>query len=470
MRKLNRLKVACWTGLMVLYGCGGGGSQNSATTAAANGPTQTTTTLTQNQVANNQNAVVTPLVNDAQLRAAMQQGGVQPVTAPPAPDQARFGLGQVLVFDKILSGNKDVACVSCHQTGQFLGDGQSVALGTGAVGSGLNRVLGAGRHFIPRNAPALFNLGGLTPLMWDGRISLQATPAGASLPAGLDSALAAQALFPILNRDEMRGAAGDTAADGNPNELALISDTDPVAGWNAIMSRLLAIPGYVSRFQAAFPGTNQFGIQHVGNAIATFEANQWSRLNSPFDNYVRGDNTALSEAQKRGALVFYGGGRCAVCHRGGLLSDLQFHNIAFPQVGPGSGSEAPLDFGRGAISGAPQDRFRFRTPTLRNVAVSGPWTHSGAYTTLEAVVRHYINPGQALRNYDPNQLSPAFRTQVHVADTLAAGVLNNLDGQLPIPLNNQEVSDLVAFLEALTDPNLVPGPPASVPSGLPLTF
>jgi len=448
---------------MMLYGCGSGGGSSDST--ATGGTTQAIAPQIQNPPAN-----TTTLVDDAQLRAAMQRGGVQAVAPPPAADPARFALGQALVFDKILSGNKDVACASCHQTGQFLGDGLSVALGTGAQGTGPNRTLGASRHFIPRNAPALFNLNGLTPLMWDGRISLQATPAGASLPAGLDSALAAQALFPILNRDEMRGAVGDTAADGNPNELALISDTDFSGGWNAIMARLLAIPDYVSRFQAAFPGVNQFGIQHLGNAIATFEAGQWSRLNSPFDNYVRGDNTALSEAQKRGAVVFYGGGRCAVCHRGGLLSDLQFHNTAFPQVGPGSGTEAPLDFGRGAITGQNQDRFRFRTPTLRNVAVTGPWSHSGAYTSLEAVVRHYINPGQALRNYNPNQLAPQFRGQVHVAETLTAGVLNNLDPQLPIPLNNQEVTDLVSFLEALTDPNTVPGPPASVPSGLPLTF
>ncbi|MFN8608724.1 MAG: cytochrome c peroxidase [Vulcanimicrobiota bacterium] len=465
MRKHDCLKAVCLFGLLALYGCGG----DSGSVSAAGGGTQSVTIPPQNNAVSP--VVLTPpAVNDAQLRAAMQQAGVQAVPSPPAPVQARFVLGQMLVFDKILSGNKDVACASCHQTGQSLGDGLSVALGTGAVGSGVNRTLGAGRHFIARNAPSLFNLGGVSPLMWDGRISLQASPAGATLPAGLDSSLAAQALFPLLNRDEMRGAAGDTASDGSPNELALVSDTDFNGAWNAVMQRVLAIPDYVTRFQDAFPGVNQFGIQHLGNAIATFEANQWSRLNSPFDNYVRGDNNALSEAQKRGALVFYGGGRCAVCHRGGLLSDLQFHNVAFPQVGPGNGSEAPLDFGRGSITGLNQDRFRFRTPTLRNVAVTGPWSHSGGYTSLEAVVRHYINPGQALRNYNPNQLAPQFRSQVHVADTLAAGVLNNLDNQVPIPLNNQEVADLLAFLESLTDPNAVPGPPVSVPSGLPVTF
>ena len=449
------MKAACLAGFFALLGCGG--SQGTATSSSGGGSQDVPALAAQNPAAPPP-VVVTPGVDDVQLRAALAAGGVQPVLAPPAVSQARFDLGQALVFDKILSGNRDVACASCHQAGLSLADGLSVSIGTGAQGSGRARTLGAGRHFIARNAPALFNLAGVTPLMWDGRISLNQTPAGAALPPGLDNALAAQALFPLLDRDEMRGQ----LSDGAVNELAQLADNDLAGTWAAIMQRLLAIPGYVQRFQAAFPGVASFGIQHAGNAISSFEVSQWSRLNSPFDNYVRGNNSALSEPQKRGALVFYGVGRCAVCHRGGLLSDLQFHNIASPQVGPGTAADAPLDRGQGG--------FRFRTPTLRNVALTGPWMHSGAYTSLTDVVRHYINPGQALRNYDPTQLDAQFRGQVHVTEELAAGVLNNLDPQLPINLNNAQVTDLVAFLESLTDPNPVPAPPANVPSGLPVSF
>ena len=239
------------------------------------------------------------------------------------------------------------------------------------------------------------------------------------------------------------------------------------------MARLLAIPEYVSLFQAAYPGVpqGQLGFQHAANAIAAFEIARFSPLNSPFDRYLAGDNAALNDAQKRGALLFYGGARCAACHRGPLLSDFTFHNIASPQVGPGKGAEAPLDLGRGRETGLAGDRFRFATPVLRNVAVTGPWMHSGSYTSLAAVVRHYINPGQALRNYNAGQLDPRFQTQVHVADQLAAGVLNNLDPVLaaPNPLNPNEVNDLVSFLESLTDPGALQVPvPSRVPSGLPL--
>ncbi|MCA9796600.1 MAG: cytochrome-c peroxidase, partial [Candidatus Eremiobacteraeota bacterium] len=218
---------------------------------------------------------------------------------------------------------------------------------------------------------------------------------------------------------------------------------------------------------------NQLGFQHAADAIAAFEIARIEHLNSPFDRYVAGDNAALTDAQKRGGQIFYGRGRCAACHRGGLLSDLAFHNIASPQVGPGKGAEAPLDFGRGRETGQPGDRFRFRTPTLRNVALTGPWMHSGSYTSLQAVVRHYINPAQALNNYNPNQLQPQFQSQVHVQDQLNAGVLNTIDPVLatPIQLNNGDVNDLVDFLGALTDDtstNLNGLAPASVPSGLPV--
>ena len=124
MRKHDCLKAVCLVGLLALYGCGG----DSGSVSAAGGGTQSVTIPPQSNAVSP--VVLTPpAVNDAQLRAAMQQAGVQAVPSPPAPVQARFVLGQMLVFDKILSGNKDVACASCHQTGQSLGDGLSVALG-----------------------------------------------------------------------------------------------------------------------------------------------------------------------------------------------------------------------------------------------------------------------------------------------------------------------------------------------------
>ena len=451
--------------LLLLYGCGGGGSASSTggtTDSGAGVAPQTNTAQAPAPAA-------APSATDVQLRAALARGGVVAAPVAPPQDPAKVALGEALMFDKLLSGNKDIACATCHHPQLAAQDGLSTSIGTGGSGLGPTRT---GGSFIARNAPALWNRSSVQTFFLDGRVSGNSTtgfvtPAGGSLPGGLENALAAQAMFPVTVPEEMLGVASPT------NELARLGGTDFPTIWNLIMARIEAVPAYVTLFQAAYPGVPQtsWGFQHAANAIAAFEIDRFSPLNSPFDRYLAGDDTALNDTQKRGALLFFGTARCAVCHRGPLLSDLSFHNIAAPQVGPGKGAEAPLDFGRGRETGLAADRFRFLTPILRNVAVSGPWTHSGGYTSLTAIVRHYINPGQALRNYNASQLDPRFQTQVHVNDQIAAGVLNSVDPVIGagIPLNPQEVSDLVSFLESLTDPGAFNVPvPASVPSGLPV--
>jgi len=412
---------------------------------------------------------VPPNALDQQLRPLLQANGVNVLPAAPQSTQVMVELGRALMFDKLLSGNRDIACATCHHPAEGTGDGLSLSIGTGGVGLGPTRQLGAGRPFIGRHAPDVFNRGRDAVMFWDGRVSGTAqsgftTPAGNQLPQGLTDALSAQAMFPVQNRDEMRGQAGQ-------NELANFADNDFTGLWNAIMTRLRGVPQYVTMFNAAYPGvpTDQLGFQHAANAIGAFEAT-FTTANSAFDRYLSGDNAALTDVQKQGAVLFYGRARCAECHRGGLMTDLQFHNIAMPQVGPGGGPEAPLDFGRGRETGNPADRFRFKTPSLRNVAVTGPWTHSGAYTSLDLVVRHYINPGQALQNYNVNQLDARLRNQVRNAQIIQAGVLQNLDPLVPpIALNNNEVNQLLQFLNSLTDTtSLQNARPASVPSGLPV--
>ena len=460
-----------------LLGCGGGGGGGEAGGGSAGtGLAQQLPDPPDPAPPDPQPPVQDP--QDVQLRAALAQSGVVTLQDAPAQDPAQVALGEALMFDKLLSGNKDISCATCHHPDLASADGLSLSIGTGGQGLGATRALGAGRDFIPRNAPALSNLAGVDVMFWDGRVSGTATtgfesPAGNLLPAGLDHALAVQAMFPVTSPAEMLGNPGDLAADGTANELANLSPDDFTNIWASIMARVLAVPEYVDLFADAFPQvpTNQLGFQHAANAIAAFEIDRFSTSTSPFDQYVAGDDSALTEAQKRGALLFYGQARCAACHSGPLLSDFQFHNIATPQVGPGKGAEAPLDFGQGRESGNAADNFKFRTPILRNVARTGPWMHAGAYTSLQATVRHYINPANALRNYNPNQLQPRFRGQVRVQEQLAAGILNNLDPVVaaPNPLNNQEVQDLVAFLESLTDPALDQvQAPASVPSGLPV--
>ena len=417
---------------------------------------------------------------DALLRAAMADAGVTVAQAPPPQDPNLVALGRALMFDKLLSGNKDISCATCHSPALATGDDLSVSIGTGGVGAGNTRILGAGRQFVPRNAPPLFNLFGVDTLFWDGRVHRNPngtfdTPADGALPAGLDSALAAQAMFPVTSRTEMRGDSGDTTVFSETNELAQIDDNNLAAQWDGLMTRLRNTPGYTPLFQAAYPGvaSGDLGFEHAANAIAAFETDQFGTFDSPFDQYLRGDDTALTDQQKQGALLFYGQARCSQCHTGTLLSDFQFHNIAAPQVGPGRDPDAPLDLGRFTETGQQGDRFRFRTPILRNVANTGPWMHSGPYTSLQAAVGHYRNPAASLQNYDGGQLRGDLQSLVFNQQQLNAGILNNLDQRVaqPLQLNGQEVQSIVAFLGSLTDPTAVSRAgniPTNVPSGLPV--
>lgn len=424
-----------------------------------------------------------PQPTDARLREIITSLDLRVPDPGPTPAPALFELGRALMFDKILSGNKDIACATCHHPLHQTGDGLPVSIGTGGRGLGPQRVRGEGRPFIPRNAPELFlrSAREWRTMFWDMRVSGDPqsgfeTPAGLQLPAGLKSVLAAQAMFPVTSRNEMRGEAGDTAVDGQLNELALIPDHDLPAMWSALMVRLLALSEYRALFAQAYPSVpeQQLGFQHAANAIAAFEGKAWALLDSPWDRYLRGDNGALPEEAKRGALLFFGEARCASCHSGSLFTDQHAHNIAVPQVGPGKGDEAPLDFGRGRETQDSAQRYAFRTPPLRNVAVTGPWMHDGAFATLEAAVRHHLDPASSLRRYDPAaHLPPELRDTFQSSAELMEDMLFRLDPVLkePIRLRDGEVNALLVFLEALTDPaalDLSADIPERVPSGLPV--
>lgn len=419
---------------------------------------------------------------DAQLRRLMRAAEIEPADAGPPPSPAKVALGRALMFDKELSGNRDISCATCHHPLLHTADGLSVSIGTGGSGLGPSRRLGAGRALIPRNAPEAFNRGlaQWRTMFWDGRVSGGpddgfVSPAGAALPAGLDNVLAVQAMFPVTSADEMRGAPGDLDVFGLPNELATIAGDDFPAIWAALMQRLLAIPAYVDLFAAAYPdvAVEALGFAHAANAIAAFETAAWTLLDSDWDRYVAGDESALSPRAKRGAILFLGDAGCAECHRGVLLTDQEYHDVGTPQVGPGKGEEAPLDHGRGRVTGESADRWAFRTPPLRNVALTGPWMHAGAYTTLEGAVRHMLDPAAALLAYDPSQLAPDLRDTVQNDPETITAVLANLDPAVVEPrrLGDAQVAEIVAFLESLTDPragDLGRDVPDAVPSGLPV--
>ena len=420
---------------------------------------------------------------DSRLTRTLARRGVQSVPNPPAQDPALVKLGQSLFFDKELSGPRSIACATCHHPFLGTGDGQTLSRAQGAVGLGAARRHGPLSLFLPRNALTLWNRGvdGWDTMFWDGRLGQDAngvffSPAGAATPQGFTNALAAFTIIPITPREEMRGFLGELDRFGNPNELGPIADNDFVSIWNGVVARVKALPAYRQQIQDAFPGQPlaNFDIVDLSNAVGAFETHAFTALDAPFDRYLAGDRSAMSDSAKRGALLFYGRAQCSSCHSGALQTDLAFHNIAGPQVGIGRPGFEPLDIGRAEQTGLTQDRFEFRTPSLRNVRLNGPYFHNGAYVQLEDAIWHHLEPAAALAAYDDSQVVPELRGTFQNDPALIDELIRTLDPQLRVrgrPLRASDVADLLAFMDALTDPsslNLIETFPDAVPSGLPL--
>lgn len=399
--------------------------------------------------------------------------GIGPLTRPAPVRPALVRLGQALVFDKVLSGNRDISCMTCHLPTFGTGDERSLSIGQGATQLGPRR-----RHpqslFIPRNAPSLFNLTAMNSLFWDGRVSVDAqggfhTPAGEQLTPAMTRVfefgpVSALGLFPVQSREEMRAVSG--------NELAAIPDADQQGIWRALMQRLGTVPEYRRMFEAAYPGTpfSAMTFAHASNAMAGFFVDRLSMNNSPWDRFLAGNDEALTQQQMGGAQAFLSL-KCSICHNGPAFSDNKFHNVALAQFGPGKGNGVSLrdDFGHENVSGLPGDRYTFRTTPLRNVTATAPYGHDGAFMVLHDFVDHYSQSDLKLLSYDPLRIEPLLQGTILdnkpdillTRDTLLNGVV----------LTPILVDDLTVFMGALTDPavtqldRLVP---AKVPSGLPV--
>ena len=317
----------------------------------------------------------------------------------------------------------------------------------------------------------------------DGRFAVNAMRIAKSsghyqvvMPPETESVLAAQAMMPVLSDDEMRGTKGQKDAEGGSNEIGEILKQNEEKIWAALMSRLLAFEGYRELFSAAYPETplESLHFAHAANAIAAFEVESFTLRDSPFDRFLEGDDDALDERQREGARLFYTKARCAECHSGKLLTDQLAHNIGIVPIGPGPDPNEVTDFGIAHRSDAGLDqKFAFRTPPLRNVELTAPYMHNGAYATLEAAVRHHLDPERSLDRFDRSQLEPEFRGAVHDDDRTKRDVKRSLSPLLhPLPrLDDEEVALLLDFLLSLTSPSvgeLVRIVPDSVPSGLPL--
>ncbi|WP_242065805.1 cytochrome-c peroxidase [Moritella sp. F3] len=430
------------------------------------------------------------VIDDKNLdRSAIANRDIPSITSPLA------NLGKKLFFSQSLGGDFDSACASCHHPTLGGADALSLPIGVESINP---QVLGQGREnnsglpVVPRNSPTIFNVALWdSSLFWDSRVeslgkenNQNGAASGISTPdSGFGVAdsnagsnlVTAQARFPVTSNEEMKTADFE---DGSSNDVirdhlaARLGDYDEGIGE-------LTRNQWLAEFQTAFNSTADaeglVTFENTVEAIGEYERSMVF-IDSPWRNYLDGDTNALTEQQKQGALLFFnapedGGSGCSACHSGPLLSDERHNIVAFPQIGigKGDGTNSDDDFGRERVTGDAQDRYNFRTPSLLNIATTAPYGHAGAFNSLERVVRHYNNPNRSINDYandnewcqlaqfdhvaNCTNLYPNVRTNGQLALDKLDNERQNGTSRLPnINLNNDEIDQLVAFLESLTDP------------------
>jgi cytochrome c peroxidase len=368
-----------------------------------------------------------------------------PVVRPDREAITEVELGRLLFWDPILSGSRDVACGTCHHPDLAYADGRPLSLGTGSVGLGPARVdrSGGAIPVVKRNSPTVLNVAYNGVERGRGRRQPIAAPLAvdaeraARAPMFWDRrvrSLETQALEPIKALEEMRGHA-------YPENVAV----------DSVLMRLRRIPEYVTHFRDVYREVT-IDARQLASAISAFERSLVA-MNSPFDRYRAGDIDALSRQQLRGMDLFDEVG-CENCHDGLMFSDFDLEAEGV--------RENPLlaqpDTGAG--------RFRFRTPSLRNVALTAPYFHNGMLATLEDVLRHYDNGVST----NPNVLDRGPRNRRGDDDDVVDGVrIATLSGRFRgvDDMSDQEMADIIAFLHALTDEEFDRTIPERVPSGLP---
>jgi cytochrome c peroxidase len=422
---------------------------------------------------------------DAELRAYLTRLGFTGRVASTL--EARLGrrvdrqladVGRLLWFDPILALNGDNACAGCHSPTAGFGDSQSIAIGIDN-----NRVVGPGRRG-PRNqrrSPMVVNAAFYPTLMWNSRFRAASgdpfdnrggfefpAPEGRTLSA-LPHLLVAQAFIPPTERVEAAG-------------FVVPGDSDALRA--EVLRGLNAVAEYRERFGRVFPEVRAGGpvtFTHVGRALAEFQFTQ-TYADAPLDRYARGQRGAMADAEKRGAVLFFGRAGCVGCHQvagasNEMFSDFREHVVGVPQVAPAvtnvafDGPGANEDFGLEQVTGDAADRYAFRTAPLRNAALQPAFMHNGAFVRLEDAVRHHLNADSSTRAYTPAALAPDLRGPLGPS----APVLERLDPRLraPAALTDAEVGDLVAFVrDGLLDPAARPARlrhlvPARLPSGRP---
>ena len=398
-------------------------------------------------------------------------------------DNRLADLGRLAFHDSLLGLANDNSCAGCHAAPVGFGDTQSIAIGVSN-----NGVVGPDRAG-PRNqrrAPMILNNVFYPRLMLDSRFAaLSGDPfdnsAGFQFPApegftlsGLPHLLTAQAFIPVTERPEMAGFGADV-----PGSNDGIRD--------AVVARLNASEEYRKLFGQIFPAVKAGApvtYEMLARAIAEFEFTLVF-ADAPIDKFARGQKNAMSNDEKRGALLFFGAAGCVECHKvsgqsNEMFSDFEQHVVGVPQVAPAvtnvafDGPGADEDFGLEQVTGSAADRYAFRTSPLRNVSLQPTFFHNGAFTRLEDALRFHLDPAAGLASYDPAQAGLDADLQGPLGPKQP--VLDRLDPlmQTPVALSEEEFRQLLSFLSGgLLDPKARPENlrkliPARLPSGRPV--
>ncbi|WP_226975785.1 cytochrome-c peroxidase [Zobellia nedashkovskayae] len=337
-----------------------------------------------------------------------------PADNPSTPEKE--ALGKLLFYDPILSGNKDVACATCHHPNNGYAEFLDISIGPNASGLGTRRKFNASNDipFVKRNAQTIINsayngidaFGNYEPsettMFWDDRAK----------------SLEKQALEPIKAFEEMRG-------HGFADDSIL----------QVVVDRIKDIPEYQKLFASVFDEPDAVSVDNLAKAIAAFERSLVTN-NSRFDQYMRGDQDAILISEKEGFELFKSVG-CVNCHNGPMFSDYKMHVLGAPENNKLTRPDAGF-----------KDTFAFRTPTLRNLRFTPPYMHNGSLSSLKKVLEFY------------EDIANGKERNEHVSVQKYDPFVRELD------LSVKEMSQIISFLNTLNDTDFDKTIPERVPSGL----
>lgn len=355
------------------------------------------------------------------------------------PDPVLNELGRKLFASEQVSLNGNIACQTCHLDEFSSTDGIPNSIGVGGQGLGTDRMQSRGA-IIPRNSLALWGVGGVgyDVLFWDGRVDFKGeqliSQFGESVPSK-DPLVVATHLPPLVIREMLQE---DGFVTKNKNE----SITSANEIYKAIVKNLGANEPDLVKDLASYLDVpvEEINFTHVATAISEFIRSEFALKTTKFHRFVF-EEGGLTEDEFKGAMVFYGKGKCSTCHSGPYLTDFSFHAIAAPQFGFGKNGFG-VDYGRFNVTHNPDDLYKFRTPPLYNVTKTSPYTHSGSLVSLDGVIRAHFDP---LKDIDTQSMSFKERNDLYKR------LLKASDDLLLIgSLTARDIVQIRAFLETLS--------------------